>query len=136
MAEFENKRANLQMIEDVISRMSSNSFLIKGWSFTVIGGLVTLYFTQQDKKWSYSILLLSLAFCVLFWLSDTYYLLQERRFRKLYEEVALKPEAAIDFSMKLPKSDEKFLCCMTRPVFLISYGIIGVIQLVLIYVMK
>lgn len=85
MAEFENKRAHLQMIEDVISRISSNSFLIKGWSFTVIGGLVTLYFTQQDKKWSDSILLLSLAFCVLFWLSDTYYLLQERRFRKLYE---------------------------------------------------
>ncbi|WP_338210821.1 hypothetical protein [Lactiplantibacillus paraxiangfangensis] len=136
MVNGENKRAHLQMIEDVISRMSSNSFLIKGWSFTVIGSLVTLYLTQKDKKWSYAILVLSLVFCVLFWLSDAYYLMQERRFRKLYEKISEKKEDDIDFSMKLPESDEGFLCCMIRPVFLISYGIIAAIQCILLYFLK
>lgn len=43
----ENKRFLLKLIEDSISRMSSNSFLIKGWALTVISGLITLYITRN-----------------------------------------------------------------------------------------
>ena len=48
----ENKRFHLKMIEDVVTRMGSNSFLIKGWSLTAMGGLMTLYFANMDKKWA------------------------------------------------------------------------------------
>ena len=33
---MENKRAHLEMIQAVITRMAGNSFLIKGWSVTLV----------------------------------------------------------------------------------------------------
>lgn len=131
----ENKRLHLRMIEDVISRMGSNSFLIKGWSLTAMGGLVTLYIANMQKKWAYYLLFLCLFVCVLFWMSDAYYLLLERKFRKLYDEVAQKDEEEIDFSMKVD-SHEKFAGCLFRPIFLKSYLIIFIALLVLIYIFK
>lgn len=73
MKNGENKRLHIQMIEDVINRMSSNSFLIKGWSLTILGGLITVYLANINKSMSYLILLLCLFFCLMFWVSDTFY---------------------------------------------------------------
>lgn len=131
----ENKRFHLKMIEDVVTRMGSNSFLIKGWSLTAMGGLMTLYFANMDKKWAYYLLFLCLFACMLFWICDAYYLLQERKFRNLYEEVAKKREEEINFSMKI-SSDEKIYQCMVRPIFLKSYAPIFCILLILIYFFK
>lgn len=47
---MENKRFHLQLIENVIERMAKNSFIIKGWTLTALGGLATLYIANQDKK--------------------------------------------------------------------------------------
>lgn len=66
MKNGENKRLHIQMIEDVINRMSSNSFLIKGWSLTILGGLITVYLANINKSMSYLILLLCLFFCLMF----------------------------------------------------------------------
>jgi len=117
----ENKRLHIQMIEDVINRMSSNSFLIKGWSLTILGGLITVYLANINKPMSYLILLLCLSFCLMFWVSDTFYLREERYFRNLYDVVRKKDEKDIDFSMQPIRSGESFLCCMMRPIFLMSY---------------
>ncbi|RMC56416.1 hypothetical protein F5ESL0260_07715 [Lactobacillus sp. ESL0260] len=131
----ENKRLHLKMVEDTITRMSSNSFLIKGWSLTAIGGLVTLYLANINEKWACNILYLCLFATILFWISDAYYLCQERRYRSLYDEVAKKDEADIDFSMK-PNSNETMFKCMFRPIFLRSYLIILLALIVLIKVSK
>ncbi|QEU48797.1 hypothetical protein FMM01_06965 [Schleiferilactobacillus harbinensis] len=112
------------MIEDIINRMSSNSFLIKGWSLTAIGGLITLFVTNQSKSWSHSLLWLTLGCCLLFWTSDAYYLRQERRFRDLYESVLQQSESEINFSMAFLPVKERFWCTFVRPVFLLSYGAI------------
>lgn len=117
----ENKRLHIQMIEDVINRMSSNSFLIKGWSLTILGGLITVYLANINKSMSYLILLLCLFFCLMFWVSDTFYLREERYFRNLYDVVRKKDEKDIDFSMQPIRSGESFLYCMMRPIFLMSY---------------
>ena len=130
----DNKRFHLKMIEDTISRMSSNSFLIKGWSLTAIGGLLTLYFANLKHLWSYNLLWLGLGACLLFWLNDAYYLQQERNYRKLYEIVRNTDEDNIDFNMKVPTPNS--FCCMFRPIFLFSYLPIFVTLLLLIYVMK
>jgi len=126
----QNKRLHLKMIEDTITRMSSNSFLIKGWSLTAIGGLVTLYLANINEKWSRYILYLCIVATILFWINDAYYLCQERRYRSLYDEVINKNETDIDFSMK-PNSDETTIKCMFRPIFFRSYipVLIGVIIL-------
>ena len=131
----QNKRLHLKMIEDTITRMSSNSFLIKGWSLTAIGGLVTLYLANINEKWSRYILYLCIVATILFWINDAYYLCQERRYRSLYDEVIKKDEADIDFSMK-PNSDEKLLKCMFRPIFLRSYLPVLLAVLALIIVPK
>lgn len=120
-----NKRLHLKMIEDVISRMGANSFLIKGWSITSIGGLVTLYVTKMTTPRASVLLVIAVVACLIFWMVDAYYLQIERKYRQLYEQVREMDENDIDFSMELPKSKESFaLCllrCMRRPIFLISY---------------
>ena len=63
--------------------MSNNSFLIKGWTIALISILFS--FAVKDSN-TY---LLALTFLPLFcfWGLDTYYLRQERLFRRLYDAV-------------------------------------------------
>jgi len=130
----ENKRFLLKLIEDSISRMSSNSFLIKGWALTVISGLITLYITKSNHKWAPNLLILSMVVCLIFWINDTYYLYQEQRFRFLYEKVRKTDSAKINFSMNLPKESLYFFIkCMFRPIFCISYLI--VLTILIIYIL-
>lgn len=132
----ENKRLHLKMIEDVISRMGSNSFLIKGWSITAIGGLITLYVAKIQHPWSYNLLWIALGICIIFWASDAYYLQKERQYRQLYDLVRQKDEKDIDFDMRIPKAKENLFCCMCRPIFLFSYALIFLVLLVILYVDK
>ncbi|NRO67110.1 hypothetical protein [Lactobacillus helveticus] len=134
MKNGENKRLHIQMIENIINRMSSNSFLIKGWSLTILGGLITVYLANINKPMSYLILLLCLFFCLIFWISDTFYLREERCFRSLYEIVRKKDEENVDFSMNPIKSKETFLRCMFRPIFLMSYLPIFIIIIIAIII--
>ena len=132
----ENKRLHLKMIEDVISRMGSNSFLIKGWSITAIGGLITLYVAKVKYSWSYDLLWIALGICLMFWISDAYYLQKERQYRKLYDLVRNKKEEDIDFSMHIPKTSESIFCCMCRPIFIFSYVPILLVLLIILYIDK
>ena len=73
----------LTFIQDVITRMNRNAFQLKGWSITIVAALAAL---AVDKG---SLLLFIVAavatapFCFL----DAYYLLMERQFRGLYNDV-------------------------------------------------
>lgn len=138
MKHDENKRLHLQMIENIISRMGSNSFLIKGWSLTAIGGLVTLYITNIKYCWSYYLLLFASIICLIFWIIDAYYLRLERQYRELYDFVRQKKEEDINFSMHLLNSNEKFISCMFRPIFLLSYVpiLIILVCLLLVFIYK
>ena len=84
------------MIQDVINRMASNSFALKGWSVTLIAGIFVLSGKDNDKLY----FLVSYIPVIVFWGLDSYYLLQERLYRALYEKVRNLPEEQIDFSMK------------------------------------
>lgn len=132
----ENKRLHLQMIENIISRMGSNSFLIKGWSLTAIGGLITLYIANFKHSWSYNLLWFASLICIIFWIIDAYYLRIEHQYRTLYDLVRQKEEENIDFSMRLSTTNESFLCCMCRPIFLLSYGLVLVVLISILYINK
>ena len=41
----------------------------------------------------------------MFWALDSYFLLQERRFRRVYDHVRALPEKEIDFSMQDPAAE-------------------------------
>lgn len=91
----EDKRKHLELIQDVISRLSQNSFSVRGWTITVISAL--LAFSIKEKIWTVAFLP-----AIMFWWLDAYYLLQERLYRKLYESVAKQDAATkIDFSMNV-----------------------------------
>lgn len=70
----------IDIIQDIIKRMALNSFLIKGWTVTLVS--VTLLLKGNAYQvWIAFIPLLT------FWYLDAYFLWQERVYRKLYEWV-------------------------------------------------
>lgn len=92
---MEAKIAHIQMIQGVINRMAGNSFLIKGWSVTLVAALFALAAVNSNPLFVY----LAYFPCFSFWALDAYFLRQERLFRKLYDHVRELLTTDIDFSM-------------------------------------
>ncbi len=92
---LENKRAHLQMIQAIVNRLSTNSFLLKGWTVVLVAGLFALSAKDRNPLFVYLAYLPACAF----WGLDGYYLWQERLYRRLYDAVREKKADAIDFSM-------------------------------------
>lgn len=86
---------HLEFIQNAIGRMAGNSFLLKGWSVTLVAGLFAL--AAGGGKWVYAAL--GLLPSLSFWGLDAYYLRQERLFRKLYDAVRRGTLDAERFSM-------------------------------------
>jgi len=84
MTDKEDRRTYLlkeiDIVQDVINRMAHNSFLIKGWTVTLV--VATLLLKGRDIQ-----VLLAYIPLVVFWFLDAYFLWQERMYRKLYEWV-------------------------------------------------
>ena len=95
------------MIQGVINRMASNSFMLKGWAVTLIAGIFALAAKDANKLY----FIIAYVPILVFWGLDAYYLRQERLYRKLYEKVRKQKETEIDFSMNanLPE----FMCKQT-----------------------
>ncbi|SRR6266849_6396198 len=94
---MENKLKHLELIQNIINRMASNSFLIKGWCVTLVSAVFVL--AAKDANTTF----IAVAFfpVIIFWILDAYFLRQERLFRKLYDKVRATKEDAIDFSMNI-----------------------------------
>jgi len=100
---MENKRLHLELIQGVINRMAGNLFFLRGWSITLITGVLTLS-TAKGQYHGYILLTYFLLF--IFWILDGYFLSQERQFRCLYDDVRSLNEKDIDFSMSREKYNE------------------------------
>ena len=76
---------HLELIQGVINRLGANSFLLKGWSMTVlVGGSLLMVRLRSDQP----LLAMTLLAPVFgFWLLNAYFLLQERLFRDEYNRV-------------------------------------------------
>lgn len=82
----EDRRQHLAFIQDVITRMNSNSFSLKGLMITIIAALVALTVNDTNKGNTVFNLGIALLLVLIFWFLDAYYLKKERQYRKLYEE--------------------------------------------------
>lgn len=132
MTDSEDKRKHLEIIQGVINRMASNSFVFKGWSITIVAGLSAFAARGTDKK----LLVLSIVATTLFWLVDAYYLSLERAYRDLYDEVARRKPENIDFSMKaLGTGYEQWLKTITRPLLLLFYGTVLILLVAAIVIL-
>ncbi|WP_069997901.1 hypothetical protein [Cellulosilyticum sp. I15G10I2] len=100
---MESKMKHLELIQGVISRMAGNSFMLKGWAVTLISGIFVLAGKDTDKLY----FLVAYLPIIIFWGLDSYYLLQERLYRSLYDKVCKTNEDKIDFSLKATKEEFK-----------------------------
>lgn len=83
--EKQKKISHLQMIQGIITRMGQNSFQIKGWSVGIMIAIFSLAGKQSDIR---CILFTTIPLLVM-WFLDTYYLVLERKFRLLYDDVRM-----------------------------------------------
>lgn len=92
---MEGKIKHLEFIQNIITRMNSNSFTIKGWMITIVSALLAIYASNSNEIFIF----VAIFPVVVFWFLDAYYLTQERKFRKLYDAVVDDKITPI-FSMK------------------------------------
>lgn len=92
---MESKHKHLEFIQEVISRMSRHSFVLKGWGVTLVAALLALAAKEADIR----LIAVSFIPVLIFWLLDSYYIQRERLFRALYDKVRTKEDSDIDFSM-------------------------------------
>lgn len=92
---MENKIKNLEMIQNIIQRMANNSFLLKGWTIS----LIVAIFILTDKTMDQMYFLVAYVPVAVFWFLDSYYLQLERKYAVLYDIVREKRE--IDFDLKI-----------------------------------
>lgn len=100
---------HLEFLQNIISRMNSNSFSIKGWMITIVSAFLALYASSNNINY----ILSAIPIVLIFWILDSYYLLQERRFRAIYNDragLSSNPKTTTDFIMNpnlYTKDDDK-----------------------------
>ena len=92
---METKQAHLELIQGVVNRLATNSFLLKGWSVVLVSALFAL--AAGSNKVAFACIAYFPAIAL--WILDGYFLWQERLFRALYDHVRVLEEPGIDFSM-------------------------------------
>lgn len=125
---------HLGLIQAVITRMGNNSFLLKGWTITLVSAIAA-FAADKNKEF---LMLLCLVPTIIFWALDGYYMNQEYLFRNLYDKQRLRSGDDSDYSMVTePQSSSRgWLISMIRPtvsLFYVGLIITGVIVLVIIH---
>lgn len=88
-----DKEKHLELIENIISRMANCSFLIKGWTLTIVAAVFGLAAKDSDIKF----VIIAYVIIPYFWFLDAFYLSKERQYRSLYDNV--RNNTNTDFSM-------------------------------------
>ncbi len=137
---MENKIEHLKMIESIIERMAKNSFQLKGWAMTLVTLVGASSANDADKRF----IILAFIPIIVFWLLDSFYLQQERKYKALYRETTEKDEKDTSFNLntRLVKytNDEANRICFCRCMFsvceVLFYGALTGALLVLIIILK
>jgi hypothetical protein len=128
------KLKHLEFIQAAISRMATNSFLFKGWAITIAAAL-SAFGAVETKA---GLFLIALVSTTMFWGLDGYYLWLERGLINLYERVATKKDADMEFSMTIDKTHAArrwFKTCW-RPHLWLFYSTIMVVEVIGIFVIR
>ena len=88
----------LQMIQEVVGRMSTISSVVKGFTITIAVAVVTILSGDFVENWMIWIFILPLLSLIIL---DIYYLTLERKYRILFEDVRTGKHP-IDYSLTLP----------------------------------
>jgi|SRR5919108_5575112 hypothetical protein len=125
---------HLEFIQNIINRMSNNSFLLKGWNVTISTVVLSLMISVTNPLFVVIALFSSLSL----WGLDAYYLRQERLFRLLYEDlqksILHKKSKGVElFSLSTKKYDSQvptwFRTLWSKSVFGLHGAVVAVIIL-------
>lgn len=128
---MENKIKHLELIQTIITRMAQNSFMIKGWTLTLVVAMFAFV-----PKTVYLFVPIVIVPILLFACLDSYYLQLERRYRNLYDIVRKKQDSEINFLLKITEEcktiDTNYFNCLFSksilffyvPILLVAIGII------------
>lgn len=131
----EDKRKHLEFIQNVITRMNSNSFLIKGWAITLTSALFALAAKDSNNQY----VIITYLSVPIFWGLDGYYLSLERRYRDLYKKITATAETAIDYDMNISgynNGKNTWISSVFSASIWIVYVMIMVISALIMYVFK
>lgn len=136
MQDKEQVIKHLEMVQDVINRLGHDSFLIKGWSMTILAA--GIIFVARSQIQSAYIVLTFIIPVVGFWTLDGYFLWQERLFRKIYDEV--RKQAKTDFEMNPIKHKDKPKCSWIASMFSVTlnvfYGMETLFVFIVFFILK
>ena len=106
---MEGKTEYLQMLQEPICRMSTISAIFKGFAATIVSGVSIISYETTN------VIVLALSFLpvLAFATLDIYYLILERKFRFLYDQVR-EDKHEIDFSMALTNDKEEIVVAKAR----------------------
>ena len=112
---------HLEMIQGVINRLAHDSFLIKGWSMTILSAAVIFIARgEMSNNW----LILAFAAPVLgFWILDGFFLWQEHLFRALYDEARTRESTDFGMDTSAHKPKHKWLGAVFSKTLAIFYTI-------------
>ena len=117
------------MLQGVINRLANNSFLVKGWSITLVSAFIALTASNGNKL----LIVAALFPTLMFWFLDAYFLRQERLFRKLYDHTRVVEEKKIDFSMNTSEFNKEVVSWFEVAVsstLLMFYGTMSIAVLI------
>lgn len=130
---MEDKQKHLEFVQGVINRMGQNSFLTKGWTIMLVSALFALAAKDANQKF----VIVAYFPTLVFWLLDSYYLYQERLFRKVYDHV--RKETTADYSLNTKSFDKgisDWASAALSKTILLFYGIIFIILIIVMFYLK
>lgn len=120
---------HLEIIQGVINRLANNSFLVKGWSMTILAAAI-LFIAKSNGTYS-SYLTLSFAVPMIgFWVLDGYFIWQERLFRGIYNDVRMQENT--DFEMNVSTQLNKPKHSWLSAIFSLTLNIFYIMEFVFI----
>lgn len=111
----DDQRKHLEFIQAVVARLANSSSAAKGWSLTVATATFGFSATRAEPF----VANIGIVVVGVFALLDSYYLREERLFRRLYE-VARRGEVEV-YSM----NKDAYATCVTRREVIGSWSVLG-----------
>lgn len=112
----EDERKSLELLQGIITRLSTNGFLLKGWAVTLVAGILTLS-GQMPPERAATVAMLP---AVVFWVLDAYLLAREHDYRKLFEKGRLREAQPYNFRLETLTAGQWFKAAF-MPTIIVFY---------------
>ncbi len=131
----------IDLIQGVINRMASNSFMLKGWLISLIAVILAL---SKDSLFSCNSIFVCSILCfpiLIFWYLDAFFLHREKCYRALYEWVIKNRMSineniySLDFRPYQKQVKSQFRIMFSQTIFPF-YGLSFIILIIIILFLK